>query len=446
MTKTPNLELSMKKLLYLFCLLTTSAIASDHLQINGFGTIGAMKAFTDETEYVSDFYTQSFKNSSGSTNKIVYESETKLGLQVDYLVNDRLSLTTQLLLKNNYKDRWVIEPELAFAKIRLTSNTDLRLGRLKPSVYMLSDYSNMNHSNMWVRPPRDMYSLVPVSNMNGFDFIYKRNFDSFKLLVQPFFGQTKVIMPNPDHHLDVKDIRGLNINTEIDNLTLRFGYSRANIKIIRPKELGKIKSDISNPANINIGNTTLGGMLGLTNLPSANNMLSELAPVNNISEFTSIGFMYEKNNWSFIGEYGIRKTDFFDPDNHSYYLSIGKRINKFTPYISYSAIDVKSKAYYNIKNYQSGYGPIVDTVVKDVLNAYGTELIKTTFTSQDTRTIGLRYDLNDHTALKIQLDNIKTKSGNGLSIYRGLFDRSTNSFISKSHTVNVLTMTMDFIF
>ena len=57
---------------------------------------------------------------------------------------------------------------------------------------MLSDSLLVNYANVWVRPPVEVYSLVPVNELDGIDLFYREQVLGVELEAHPYFGSSRL--------------------------------------------------------------------------------------------------------------------------------------------------------------------------------------------------------------------------------------------------------------
>ncbi len=429
------------------------ALASDDLRISGFGTVGAVHSDNNDANFLVNLNMQPNTAGAGMQQGTSLSLDTKFGVQVDYTATSWLSLTMQAVSRHGPRSSWTPEIEWAFAKFKVTPNLDVRVGRIRPDLYMLSDYLDVNYANPWVRPPTSVYSQIPISHIVGMDMIWRQSIGDVNLTVQPFAGQTDIKFPD-DMRLESKNLLGIKLNAEIGEWNIRFGHTGSYITLDVP-DLEANRPLLNNPALIPIGGGfTLGQAFGgITTLPTASQVLTDIYPDHKYSTFTSLGFAWDNGDWLVSGEYAVRKLDFFDPDTTSWYLSAAYRVGKWTPYIVYSDLTVDSRADYTISSYKTGLGAVADAYANSALSALGTEMVRYNPTGQSVWTLGTRYDLMKGVALKGQWDIYKTREAKGHdNFYRGWFGPIPNAantntnFTGKSQTVNVLSFTMDYVF
>jgi len=423
------------------------ASAADNLRFSGFGTVGATHSDNDQANFVPNHILQPNSAGAGLDNTISYSTDTKFGVQMDYQATSNLSLTLQAVSRYSPRSSWTPDIKWAFAKYKATPSLDVRVGRIRPSIYQLSDYLDVNYANPWLRPPTSVYSLTPLTRMEGIDLIWRPSSGDVNFTVQPFIGYSKIDATN-DRTLEGKNLLGIILNTEIGQWNVRFSHVGTDLTVHSPDFEHAVRPLLNNPALIPLpGGGTLGTALGAASLPAATQVLNDLSPDNKYSTFTSMGFSWDNGDWLVSGEYAVRRLELSDPDATGWYISAARRIGKWTPFVVYSDLAIDSSASYTIASYDTGRGAVANAIANQALSGVGTNIVRGNATGQSVWSLGTRYDLAKGVALKAQWDIYKTKEADGRKgFYRGLFIGATPSFTAKSQTVNILSVSADFVF
>ncbi|MEO5687128.1 MAG: hypothetical protein ABIR54_07175 [Burkholderiaceae bacterium] len=389
------------------CGLATSAAHADAFSwdpsfaFSGFGTIGYAQTNTDKADFVGT------GQSAGASKDGSFNPDSKIGGQVNAKANNVFSGTVQAVSKYNGQGNWKPTVEWAFLKVQATPELAIRAGRIGLPFYMVSDYLNVNYSNLWVRPPPDVYGQVSFSHFDGADAIYQTSVGSTTLTGQVFFGETNSPAPVRVHsHQQV----GLNMTAEFDNgITLRVGRAQ-----------GKITVD----------STALDGLVGILSQTPFAEVGQELSITRKSASFTGAGISYDHDNFVGSAEFTKRKTASYISSTTGWSLTGGYRLGKFTPYAVVSKLKVDSS---NVN----------DTIPAGVpqlapLRAGVEGLIASQNIAQKTDSIGLRWDAYKNIAVKAQYDHIKPDGG------PGLFAKVQAGFGTSA--VSVYSVSVDFVF
>lgn len=390
------------------------------VKISGYGTAAMTWADTDKAEF-------SRPNQSGGVSRNGRTGiDSNLGLQANVAANDWLSGTVQGLVRKDGDDNYGAELAWAFAKAQVSEHLSLRIGRMGLPVFMISDYRNVGYANTMLRPPGEVYSQVVLNTIDGIDATYQRAFGDTNLTAQLAVGSTKTDIASNKTvvHLDGKSITALNLVAERGPLTLRFGRADTRITI----------NDSADQ------NALIGGLRAAAvqaHMPSLGTLANSLVLKDKKASFTSVGLGLDWNNIVVQSEYAKRKTDSYVNDTTSWYLMGGYRIGKFLPYYSHANLSVDHIVANTVPRLSPGLIQLSNGVTK--MSSTGTQ------GEQSTDTIGLRWDFHRSAALKVQIDRIHPKNGNGLL----LAPAGSNSFPAGAPSVGPVTVgavAIDFVF
>jgi hypothetical protein len=419
-----------KLLLFIACLAAGNAQAIDlgyGFTIKGFGTGGLVHSSTGNADFVVNDYLQA--NGAGYSNGASLVVDSKLGIQLDYQATDRLSFVAQGLAKQQYNSSLKPVLEWAYAKFQIIPELNIRVGRIRPAVYMLSDYLDVNYANPWVRPPVEFYSTVPIDRMEGVDFLWRPSTGNISWLVQPYYGNTQLGITGTGNSFKANNILGINLAATYNDLTLRAGFTETTLNVTSPA--------------INTGLTDL---TSICNTGLDQNACYQYGPAsltNKNSSFSSLGFNWDNGDYFVMGEFGKRTTKTYAvSDATTWYISGGARIWKFAPYISFSSYhDDDAAAYTSDLNnvFNLGLGADVNQII--------TRILQNNAQNQNTITLGTRYDFMPNLALKCQWDHIQTTTKGGVAgTGTGLFANVQPGFGNGPTQVDLFSVTLDFVF
>lgn len=371
------------------------------VKISGYGTAALTVANTDDAQFARP------NQASGVAKSARTGVDSNLGLQAQIGINDWLSGTVQGLARKDGEDDYGAELAWAFAKAKINENFSVRIGRMGLPVFMISDYRNVGYANTLLRPPGEMYSQVPLNSIDGIDATYQHNFGDTSVTAQLALGRTKAtVATGPDSavHIEGKSITAVNIVAENGPLTLRIG--RADTKIT-----------INDSASMNTLLASLRAAGAGYKFAQLGVLADGLAVQDKKASFTSVGLGLDWNNLVVQSEYAKRKTDSYVSDSTSWYLMAGYRIGKFLPYYSHANLAADSKVGNTVPAACPAGYPAACTPTMQALSA-GVNTLATTRNQleQSTDTIGMRWDFHNSAALKVQIDRIKPKNGQGLFV------------------------------
>ena len=384
--------------------LAGQAQAQDSLPItvSGFGTGALTRTDTDGAEFTR------LNQVSGAGKDWRTGVDSNLGLQVTAKWSDTISFTAQgLVRKYGRNDDYQAELAWAFAKVKLNEDFSLRVGRIGMPVYFISDVRNVGYANTMLRPPTEMYRQVTFDSADGGDITYQHSFGDNTVTAQFAAGNAKV-RSSDGYKVDFKPTMAVQLLLERGPFTYRLGHTRTEFTVG------------DNPLLDSLSNTL--GALRLTNV------LAQIPYKDVKGHFNSAGISMDYNNIVGLAEYAKRKTDSrLVQDTTSWYAMLGYRFGKVLPYYVHG--DVKQDS---IRSYPGlpTTGPLA-AVTAGVTNLSRAGL-------QTTDGIGVRWDFYKSAALKVQMDRINTRDGNGY------FTKAKPGFAGS--TVNVYAAAIDFVF
>ena len=387
--------------------------------IKGFGTAGLVYSDNNQADFIDNNYLN--PRGAGRTEDVSVVNDTKLGLQMDWQATEHLSFTAQAVSKQDPNNSWIPELQWAFAKYKILPNFDIRAGRIRPAVYMLSDTLDVNFANPWVRPPIEFYSQAPVTHMEGVDFLFRLETGPVNWLVQPYYGNSLLSMTNK-REFTARNLAGFNLSASYNDFSFRIGYGHTSSTTNIPGFESSVRPSLLSLCALN--------SIACTELTAIDNSNKPVA-------FASVGLGWDNGDYFLTGEFAKRSTSSLIPETLSGYISGGARFGKFTPYATYSQMVVLSPT-----SYSGATGAAASTINGIVTNVFTNNPL-----DQNTKTLGLRYELFTNIALKAQWDRIDTNPKEGqANTGGGIFNNATSSFKNNSNSVDLFSTSVDFIF
>ena len=381
-------------------LMTSNVCADDSVKVNGFGSIVA-GAVVDGDGYIAEYPNLGIYEGSSFD----FGPESRLGLQFHTNINDKASATTQLVFRgaNDFK------PEVAwmYLSYQFDNDSTLQAGRLRVPVYHFSEYMDVGYAYSWLRIPADAYSLDLI-NYNGARYSQDFYFGDFTLNTTALYGHQNndddrlmgYLFPNQIDR-EFKDISGLVLDLDLNDLNLRLSYVQAAMTETRhlpsflATEVFEIPAQKVSPS-----------VTGLTD--GAGNSLVQF------DTKYDIYFIDVSAKWpitdviTFFAEFNE-----YDPFYKSYFTSLSFRHNLMEYYLLYSKFDLNEA-----------------------------------WESHDTTSFGVRYDFTTNMALKFDFSLFKDTGFNPFTL-------EPNPVYKPSRTENggdgngnatILSVGIDFVF
>ncbi len=390
-------------------------------------SLGATYSNNRDIDFVGSVF---HPNGAGNSKAVSTGIDTKAGVQAAARINNHLTATVQVVSDHRFDNTYAPRFEWANLKYQITKDFYVRAGRVVAPVFMVSDYRNVGFAQTMVRMPYDVYSQNPITHLDGGDIGYQTEFANGTLNIQAVAGRIKEFVPG-------SQVRG---NGQMLSLTYENGPSTFRIGALKDRVDASMEAD----AMIDMVNDILTQSGHLVGRPGP------ILPHRDIEmRLLDLGYLYDNGTWlmqaEFVQERGgwstVRDTD-------SWFLMGAYRLGKFTPYLGYSQLRDKEPAYPPPAVASNpAFQPLAD-----VVNLFDVS-IKPTW-AQKTISAGVRYDVFKNIALKMQYDRIH-KPGSLATPNAGMFKtqnsfRVTSTSYEPAHikdaNVNLLTLTLDFVF
>ena len=392
----------------------SAGAAGPDVEVSGFGTAGF--AITDTAKAT---FVRSQEQPVGVDETGDVGLDSLMAVQATVRLNDMFSATGQAMVRRLFTSTFALDVPVFFAKADLTRELALRVGRIQLPVFMSSDYRQVGYSNTWVRPPVEVYGMIPFDTNDGADLLYRTTLGPVDISAQTFYGRTDATVSNTAQglasatgttsttvNIQARRSWGANLNVTLGPLTLRAGRNQSSFTSI---------SDSTNQ------------FIALINAAGFPALAGRLNPVNVPFEFTDFGLSFDGTHVTLQGEIVKETIGGFVPSADGEYLLAGYRIRKFTPYAMFARQKITSARTDTTIPAVGALIPLAQGV-NQLINSVGGD--------QHTTSAGLRWDLHESMDLKLQVDRVSPQ-GNGLLI-----------FVKPGFhgPVDVASLTLDFVF
>lgn len=401
------------KLTYIALLATALHVAgasADELEtpmfsFSGFGTLGVVHS----SENQADFTSSAFKpNGAGYSHDWSADVDSLIGGQVTVDLSPKLSSVLQVIAEQNYDNTYRPHVEWANIKYQVTPDFNVRIGRIVLPVFLVSDFRKVGYANPWVRTPVEIYGLLPVSNSDGIDTSYRMRIGEFTNTLQGIYGQNEVNLPSGGGTAKAKDVLGITYTGEYDAATAHISYLQSNAIVDAYKPLFD----------------------GFRQFGAEGIALADKYDLSKVHlSVISLGGIYDPGDWFVMGEWCVINSKVVTIQRNAWYASGGYRIDKFTPYLTFA----------HVKTHINSSDPGLAAPAAAALNA-GLSAVLESIPSQQTISIGGRWDFMTNAALKLQYDHTRIDTGsNGVLINLQPGFQTGGSF-------NVFSTSIDFVF
>ncbi|WP_349744427.1 hypothetical protein [Roseateles cavernae] len=373
--------------------------------------------------------------------------DSVLGLQLEW----QPLAGTSVLLQGVARAGEDMQPRLRIAALRqqLGQGLSLRLGRLRSPLYFDSDIAEIGYANLTARPAPPIYGLVnSVASLDGGDLQWRVNLGDASLLAQIYGGgndyQHRFNNLSPVQMADarLRGLRGFSFSANLPDLTLRLSRTEIDRYTLRSPQVAEINgglTQLSTALKQLASNPQLPAPMAAALQTKAAALAGLSNPFDNRPIYTSLGLDGNWQRWRLLAE-----LTRMNPRNdlvgryRGYSLTLARSIGDFTPYLSL----VQQKRYGPVLDTQAlaplGLDPQLDAGLKQ-LRAGLDQAQQFADISTRSLSLGLRWDWRENTALKTQLDLVRTPN----SYTPGALAVRTLPFDNK---LQLFSVTLDLVF
>ena len=242
-------------------------------------------------------------------------------------------------------DDYDVELDWAYINYQINPYLSLQAGRKRLPLYFYSDFFDLAHAYYWIRPPADNYTWQ-ITNYNGLSLQYQPSFGEWDALINLYVGR----------------------EDSNDNDLLSTLYA-APVDETWKNMLGVVVEFSQNW--VELRGTFMRGQLDRT----VNNIQTNR---NVRQEFSGVSINFYPQDFIILTEFNQFKTPENDIHVDTNMISLGYQIGDFTPHLTRSSFKQKHNALGGDENHT-------------------------------TSSVGLRWDYDYATALKLQYDKVKDK-------------------------------------
>jgi hypothetical protein len=413
----------MKKQFNLLATAVLSVLASNSaqaIQFDGFMTAGASQIVQIDDVDKGNVYIGGLGD-RGITDDLTFERDTRFGLQISSDVSENMSVVAQLLGRGDNNNFNAIV-EWAYVDYTINDTASIHVGKIKQPVYLVNDYVEVGYAYPWIRPPQEVYLLNnPLNTVNGLELLLQFPVGPGTLSFQPYLGSNRDDIPNGGGaYFEAENIYGMDIKYSGRGYTVHGSAFQCNVTVTG--------QPFTVPAGLVGGDVTvnLGGSSGDCHVMAT-------------------GFNLDLKNIVVYAEWQKRETD--DTlsqafgDTEAYYTTVGYRIGKFLPHLTFASITGTASTV-------GLPGNGAASVTSGPATGYSFNFpvpIQTSITA------GLRYEVNDSAALKVEYQVVDVQQDpNELSDANqgfnwGLFNTNFNQ-AGPQNNVGIMSVALDVIF
>ena len=396
------------------------------IQFDGFMTVGAAQIVDIEDKHKQHVYIGGLGD-RGISNNLSFEKDTRFGIQISSDVTEKMSVVAQLLGRGDQSNFNAII-EWAYIDYEFHKTASVHAGKIKQPVYLVNDYVEVGYAYPWIRPPQEVYLLNnPLNTVNGIELLLQFPVGPGTLSFQPYLGSNRDDIPNAQGaFFEAENIYGIDIKYAGRGYTAH----ASNFKCDVTTQGGFTMADGSGTATI-AGDVSvdLNGK-GVCNVSAA-------------------GFNLDLANVVVYAEWTKRTTteELSRPfgDTEAYYATVGYRFGKWLPHITFASIEGKASTVTPGAVTVTTPGPLPGQPPGGATFNFPVPI-------QTSITAGLRYEVNDSAALKVeyQVVDIETDPAElanaNQNLNYGLFNTDFTKNGGPPGKTGILSVALDVIF
>lgn len=365
MMKVPLLKVTYYALFILLSFSTTSFAEDDNkLQVSGFARVLMGYLDDENAEY------------AGYDNSVNLNKQSLLGLQADYIFNDKISLTGQVV---GYTDTQR-NSGLEWLYVTYNPNNALRIkfGRQRIPFFNYSDSLDVGFAYPWLTLPQQFYDTAFFSTFDGIMANYQFNFNNLLINYEGYWGRfdDKIYLASQEIDTKVTDLMGVNASLSYKNFTLRASYNQGDAEI-EQQQAKQFSQQLR--------------QFGYTRSANWLNANGRIKFYQLSANYEDLNYFIRSEIAKMVGESGLVA------DIDSFYISAGYNFCPYTAYITYS----KKNLHFNHPANEISFG---ESPQQDVLAATYLGVLAAFPDDKSTGTkIGIRWDWQTNVALKAEM-------------------------------------------
>jgi hypothetical protein len=391
----------------------TDDSSTSMFSISGFGTLGLVHSSEPNADFVASSTSQA--SGAGFSHNWSADVDSRLGAQVTADFSTRISAVVQVISEERSDNTYTPHVEWLNVKYQFTPDLYVRVGRIAVPSFMVSDYRKVGYANPWVRPPIEVYGLVPVTTNDGIDASYRLSAGQFTNTTQATYGQSDIIEVSGVTD-KARRVWGASDTVERGALTVRASYLHGNVTVTSINPLFAAYRQF-----------------GPEGVALSDKYDSDATPF----DFIGVGGIYDAGGWFVMAEWGTTESHSALGKRTAWYGSGGYRFGKITPYATYAETRADSNT--SDPGLDPAHYPPELAGAIGGLNA-GLNALLRTIPIQKTLSVGARWDFRESMDLKLQYEHIQLGTGSA-----GTLSNAQPAF-QPGGSLNVFSAAVDFVF
>lgn len=347
------------------------------ISFDGFGTVGVAHSTEDQADFVEN---PMRAEGVGYSNRFGEALDSRIGGQLTIQAGASLTGVVQVVLEPDVDGDYT--PALEWANLRYSFTPDLsvRAGRIVLPMFMVSDARKVSFANPWIRPPVELYAMIPIHKWDGVDGTYRRPVGEWTSTLNAAVGTASSDIPGGRAEADL--------------------FATANASMVRGDFTGRV-AIAAGDVTTDMFEPLFDGFRSFG--PEGEAIADRYSPEGTILTFASAGMEYNPGAWFTMAEAGWLHSASAMGEKLGGYVTGGYRWGPLSPFVTFARVEALSE--------RSAAGLSTDGMPAEYaqaavqLNA-GLNLALSGVPSQQTLGAGARWDVLPGMALKAQMDFI----------------------------------------
>ena len=345
--------------------------ANDSLRVSGFGTFTGGRAIDSD------------KPRGPYDGDVTFKPDSLAGVQLYYGYDDNLSATIQFTSRG--MTDFDTKIEWAYLTYVADRNWSFKIGKFRTPFFEYSQSVDIGYSYHWVKPPESVY--IPLfNNMEGGSVTHKSRIGKADSTFELFYGALNET--SPAGQVELNNMIGGSWLYQYDWFSVRASYFKAEVTL--PPIFAPAVFSILPPTDPAAPAPPPGSPVVSPEVASA------IIPNGEDTTFGGIALKAEFDNWLFLAEYTFTDMEdsiFTNPVGS--YITAAYTIGDWQPHITYEWFDTDPQT--QILDLVDPADPVFPPLQR---------IINETSEDRTIATIGVRYNLNYATALKLDYSYI----------------------------------------
>jgi hypothetical protein len=358
------------------------------LSFDGFGTLGVSHSSEGRADFNENVTRPAGPGHSSALNAGM---DSRIAGQATLTMGARFMAVVQLMGEQDVHGDYRPRAEWANVSYAITPDLNIRAGRFVTSAFMAADTRKVSYAHPWVRPPVELYGLVPVYSLDGADAVYRWRSGEWTARLGVAAGRAQADLP--DGSVEGKKLWNINTALVRGAFTGRLSASGGTVLLDKYAPLFD-------------GFRAFG--------PEGDAIANRFDVDDRAYRFASGGAEYDPGAWFAVAEAAWFDFDSALGERLAGYVTGGVRWRAVTPHVTYSRSTLLSESWaagLSLAGLPPEYAHVA-TQLND-----GLSRLLNSSPVQQTLAVGGRWDFMPGVALKVQVDFIDVLgSSNGTFI------------------------------